>query len=344
MRRRYQRMYLSFRVVLLALLFSVGIMTTVYAAPAESHFGSPSYEPEYDATFPIGIYLNADALVGEYEIRLSYDTRFLEYVDGATEGGDGQILISGTLQGQSLRVLMNFRSIAVGETSLKVVSVTGKEANGDEDITVDVFPIAPISIVGAQSNDLSKLSINGKAIQDFSSEIMTYDVTVPYDDAIRVLGNDEIELEVLTDDEIDDKQTVYVRYDTADDIPVIYTFHVTWDKSNAVEEAEIQEDETNVVQKNGNADEIIEESVDVSMNETISQDAIKLKSEELIVKKRENDMLKAAIVLVVLLFIMVLVIIVRAIRVHKIKKSMEIDTRKSNLDNDFYENIESNKY
>ncbi len=309
------------------------ITVTVYAAPGETHFGSPSYEPVYDTEFPIGVYFNADVPVGDYEIVLSYDTKFLEYIDGATEGGDGKIVISGNLQAQSLRVLVNFRALAVGDTSLEVVSVTANNIVGDDNIVVDVLPIAPISITNPNSNELQNITINGESVEGFSSENMTYEITAPYAEDIQVLGDGTL-LDVVADEEVDGEQTLYATY-IVEEVPVIYTFHIIWDKSNYVEETVEHIQEENAAENEQPSEGIVtnEEAAQITSPEKSTQEV-----EQMITQKKENDMMKAAVVLGGLFCVMIVVIIIRGVRLHRIRKSFESDSfANSFVESDLYD-------
>ena len=47
-------------------------------------FGSMSYEENPHEIFPIGEYINSDAVLGNYQVEVSYDATRLRYVNGGT--------------------------------------------------------------------------------------------------------------------------------------------------------------------------------------------------------------------------------------------------------------------
>lgn len=47
-------------------------------------FGSMSYEENLHEIFPIGVYINSDAVLGNYQVEVSYDATRLRYVNGGT--------------------------------------------------------------------------------------------------------------------------------------------------------------------------------------------------------------------------------------------------------------------
>ncbi len=346
MRKTFQRLIRTIGVMVCTLAVFMGTTMPVYAVTGETHFGSNYYLPAYDEQFPIGIYLNTDEVIGDYEIHMAYDTRFLEYVDGATEGGNGEVVVSGNLQGQSLRVLVNFRALAVGNTSLRVTSVTGSNLNQDDNLTIEEYPVAPISISAANlNNEIRELTVNGAGIEGFSPEVTEYELTAPYEGEIQVLG-DGAELEYSTDEEVDGTQNVYVTYDTADNVPVIYTLHVTWDRSNYVEENEQQDiseeqvESAETVQNVADKEEVSENVAEDTSSRQDKNHAVNQK----IAEKKQTDMLKAVVVLGGLALVMVLVVIGKVISDHRRRKRIEQMDLDGTMKNDsFYEDLEVKK-
>ena len=47
-------------------------------------FGPMSYEENPHEIFPIGEYINSDAVLGNYQVEVSYDATRIRYVNGAT--------------------------------------------------------------------------------------------------------------------------------------------------------------------------------------------------------------------------------------------------------------------
>ncbi len=281
--------------LLLVLVSMMYLPMTVYAAPAESYFGSESYSPDYGAEFPIGIYLEAEESIGEYEIVLSYDTDYLEYVSGATVGGEGELVITGSLLRKKGRCLMNFNALTSGYTELVVKSVTAKNTAGDEAFTFEILPIAPINIMPGDAVVPEQLYINGNPIENFTKQSNKYSLFLSPVEEISVTDENGQALQVEIEDVNEYKKNVYATYET-EEVKVIYTLYLTFTE----------------------ADKITEDDKELTFEEEM-QAAVELTPEkydamqESIKRSRMSEMLKAGafIVLLVIIFAATLVFDIR---------------------------------
>lgn len=100
----------------------VGKPLQVFAADASVTFGSNWYEWEEGEIFPVGVYINGETGIGEYEVTIQYDTRHMEYVDGAEEADieNGFLTLTGTGTDDNIKYWLRFRAIDTGEVSLTV--------------------------------------------------------------------------------------------------------------------------------------------------------------------------------------------------------------------------------
>lgn len=86
-------------------------------------------------TFTIkGSVVNRDGNLGQVEVTMSYDTTAMKYLgnnDSVTDKGDGTLVYSGTVSGQSrLEFDMQFEALVQGETRLEQESAQVTDANG----------------------------------------------------------------------------------------------------------------------------------------------------------------------------------------------------------------------
>ncbi|MFR6508876.1 MAG: hypothetical protein ACLUPF_05615 [Dorea sp.] len=77
-------------------MLAIGIPWEIHAENAAVTFGSNYYTATDNETFPIGVYLNGDSRIGTYEVKISYDSRRLEYTGGGDSEENGVITLSGT--------------------------------------------------------------------------------------------------------------------------------------------------------------------------------------------------------------------------------------------------------
>ncbi len=121
-------------------------MPAAHAAEATVYFGSASYSNVAGERFNIGVYIEGDESVGAYEIVMTYDPTYLQYVSGATSGGDGTIVISGTAYTQLSRTMLTFRALASGSTTVQVTSASGVAQADGTDLAITINASAPITL------------------------------------------------------------------------------------------------------------------------------------------------------------------------------------------------------
>lgn len=139
----------------------VGKPLQVFAADASVTFGSNWYEWEEGEIFPVGVYINGETGIGEYEVTIQYDTRHMEYVDGAEEADieNGFLTLVGTGTDDNIKYWLRFRAIDTGEVSLTVAGAfiypadipEGEE--GREAFHITQMGSAPIRISGSDTGE-----------------------------------------------------------------------------------------------------------------------------------------------------------------------------------------------
>ena len=148
-----KRRMLSFT-LLSAIIVTLAISSTAYAASASITFGSESYDSQSGLEFPIGVYLNSDEGTGEFEINLLYDNRRLEYQGGATsvDAENGVITIRGnSTSSGSIRFWLRFRSISGGDAFIKVRDYKVSNTTNTDLLPVTTPRTTPIHISGTDT-------------------------------------------------------------------------------------------------------------------------------------------------------------------------------------------------
>lgn len=145
----------KFRVT--ALLFAVilGVFVRplyVYAADATVTFGSNWYNKKSGDTFPVGVYLKANAAIGDYHIEVKYDNLRLEYVDGADEADEenGVLILEGNQNRREIKFWLRFRAISGGEAYIEISSAEATLRNSEdgEIFNITEYDSAPIHLSG----------------------------------------------------------------------------------------------------------------------------------------------------------------------------------------------------
>lgn len=165
---------------------------TAKAAEAAAHFGSEGYSKVQGEQFNIGLYLESEEAFAAYSITMTYDANILEYVSGATEGGDGSITLSGTENEGYVKVLVRFRAIATGDTTLTISEAVATDAEGEAFTIVNQGSV-PLTVQEDVPAYLSGITVNGEDLVDFEPQTFEYRVVVPYETEsldIAAVGND----------------------------------------------------------------------------------------------------------------------------------------------------------
>ena len=225
---------------------------TAQAATGKVLYGSTAYQWELDTTNSIGIYVNGDEAIADYEICLSYDSAMLRYVDGATEQQGNLLYIRGTGEKAEYKTMLHFETLQGGVTQLHIVSavchtipqtmdVSENQGQQSEvqDFQMDLSAVAPINIAVPSSSRLLELTTEPHNLTDFSADVMEYtlevsaevehlDVSYIPEDSQAIVTVSETDLEI-------GENTVTVTVESAAEERV-YTIHVI--RQAPVEETE----------------------------------------------------------------------------------------------------------
>ncbi len=145
----------KFRVTALLIAVILGVFVRplyVYAADATVTFGSNWYNKKSGDTFPVGVYLKADAAIGNYYIEIKYDNLRLEYVDGADEADEenGVLVLEGNRNSREIKFWLRFKAISGGEAYVEVdyAEAVLRNSADDELFNITEYDSAPIHISG----------------------------------------------------------------------------------------------------------------------------------------------------------------------------------------------------
>lgn len=173
----------------IALIFAIAslLQITAYGASADIKFGTDAYEKNCGSVFFIGVYSEADENMGQSDIVLKYDTRYLEYEAGATsEPEKGTIHITQNISAKNGKCLLRFKAIAVGESEIKVDGANILTKNGDVNFTVGNLPATKMIIKSTKNNSIEGISINGTNVEGFLKDVYAYNMTIPYAESFEV--------------------------------------------------------------------------------------------------------------------------------------------------------------
>lgn len=139
----------------------------IYAADGTITFGSNWYEKEFNEEFNVGVYIRSEETVGQYEVEISYDPRYLQYVSGASEVDEtmGIMKFSGTSNAKEEKLWLTFRTLSGGNTQLSVKSAAVDNSQ-NEKITINDLSVVEVRISGEdtvselENKDVTTDSIN----------------------------------------------------------------------------------------------------------------------------------------------------------------------------------------
>lgn len=187
-KNRYDR-FLS--VLCFSLVLSMLPLMNAEANTGRVSYGSESYEWEQGTVEPIGVYVIGDETVADYEVCLTYDASMLRYIDGATEYTGEYLYIRGSGDAGRYKTMLLFEPLKPGDTQIKVVSAiahtTPKTVSGNgeavtQDFILDLsMSVAPITITGPESSNLSELIVESYGLENFAPEVLEYTLQVPGD-------------------------------------------------------------------------------------------------------------------------------------------------------------------
>lgn len=158
---------------LLAVLLLVWIQPiTAYAYEGRVVFGSESYSWSTGKVCPIGIYMESDAEIGEYEIWVEYDETVLSYLNGATSQNGNQLYIKGN--GASNKTMLHFEPIAAGSTSIRIVGANcatpGNEAENISPEVAEVIHLSEVPVTLYES-DVDEVEEDGQDVVAVDDEV-----------------------------------------------------------------------------------------------------------------------------------------------------------------------------
>lgn len=142
--------------ILIAVILGVFVRPLyVYAADAMVTFGSNWYNKKSGDTFPVGVYLKANAAVGDYHIEIKYDNLRLEYVDGAdtVDEENGVLFLEGNQNSREIKFWIRFRAISGGEAYVEISSAeaTLRNSADGEVFNITEYDSAPVHLSGADT-------------------------------------------------------------------------------------------------------------------------------------------------------------------------------------------------
>ena len=232
-----------FMAVFVAMLFIAAVPIDVQAEEAVAHFGSDYYSKVEGEEFNIGLYLvSQESLIEEYSLTMTYNPQIMEYMYGADSGGDGTITISGVAGKNQVKELVHFRAIGHGNVEINISEAFATTA--DEEI-FDIDYQTPVMMMIEADNPiyLDSIRVLGEDIEGFQSELVEYQIEVPYE--IDILPLETVGGEVAVSDLnlcVGDN-TIIIRVDNNGGTDTVYTLHVSRNEKETTEEIQVEEAE-----------------------------------------------------------------------------------------------------
>lgn len=130
------------RCFLVMLLLTLGAAVikpeTAYAGEATVTFGSNYYRATDNEEFPIGVYIEGDAQIGEFEVEVFYDNKRLAYLGGGDSEQDGVITLRGTGVRNQVKYMLRFQTLSGGtaEVGIKSAAIKTADAENPEELEV----------------------------------------------------------------------------------------------------------------------------------------------------------------------------------------------------------------
>lgn len=249
---------LTYRLVLLAcIVFFCSLPQR--AGAMDVRYDEQQYEVVIREDFYVGLYIEEEGQeeLDDFEITLHYDENFLEYVQGGTSGGDGEVTIRDETAVKNVRNLLIFRSLAGGRTTITIEKASGHDEDGKQ-----IEPVrkenASVRIEMLEEARITELSVNGKELEEFKPQKSVYNLNVSRDvTRLKIdakLENEDSSLEITGNRLAVGENTVYltVRGENGSNI---YTLHVNREKTPAspsvsaerTEEREATEDSDSIL-------------------------------------------------------------------------------------------------
>ncbi len=225
---------------LLLLCLCITIPAMKVDAAGYARFGSVSYNPAQGTNFNIGVYVgnNEDngLLVGTYSVTLTYDANAITYVGGASSGGNGSVVVSGTSAngGESMHML-TFHANTAANTTLSVSSVAVNDINGNPMASAPLVS-APITIQGGVTIPPEYILINGKQIPGFANGRTEYTFSIPYSDEAVIEAPEGYKITSNIDELNVGRNEVEVSVSNNDGEPIVYKLHINMEKNRNEDE------------------------------------------------------------------------------------------------------------
>lgn len=143
------------RIILFALTLLVAMGMSrpmeVLAKEATVTFGSNWYEKKSGETFTVGVYINSDNGVGEYQVTIKYNPLRLKYLEGADEADEenGILTLSGERGEEQIKYWLKFTALSGGDTTLTVDKAEIYVGNTEDEMyEITAYGKAPIKVSG----------------------------------------------------------------------------------------------------------------------------------------------------------------------------------------------------
>lgn len=175
------------------------------AAEAEISFGSEGYEMNDGEEIYIGVYGQTDSMPIRYNIEIEYDLDRLEYLDGADEIVDDNIILRGVISTNQINRRLKFKAISGGNARISVKNAQVIWANGSNE-RMNLNDIHPTEVIIVGEDIANTIEVPEETEEPETEK-----------NAIEVIGEgkDAIELEVIDTNE--DNKPLNVRNKSDDE-------------------------------------------------------------------------------------------------------------------------------
>lgn len=171
---RYIKQMFTFVTILFCALFAYGI--TAYASTA--NIDIPAQNTTKGSEVKVAINVTSDQNIGTFDLRITYDTKILEYVSGADNGGSGvlQVLNSDLNQTTTVSKEITFKALKDGACAISVQPASSKVL----DMSANPMDIAgengTITVAAGEAassdNSLTSLKVSAVNEKGKSSEVI----------------------------------------------------------------------------------------------------------------------------------------------------------------------------
>lgn len=171
--------------VLFACLFALCCFTAVSAASASVKLSLSASTVNVGNQVKVTVQISSSDTIGSWDLSLSYDPAYLQYVSGADSGGGGKLRFVDSSDGtKSVSKTVTFKTLKIGSTKVSVSSPQ----------IIDFNTMTPMSATGADrtikiqaapersgDNKLSALAVSAGVLDPaFSPDVTQYTLSVPF--------------------------------------------------------------------------------------------------------------------------------------------------------------------